>query len=194
MECFSENGFHQTGMADIVRRSGLSHGAVYVYFRSKDDIIEALAVDRHRLEAALNSVARATSDPVEGLRSLSKVYADWLTDPDGGQRRRVGVNGWSEALRSERVRVRVVEGITVPRALIVDLVERAQAKGAMSRDLNPDAVARSMIALFQGLILQATWGEQIDVASLGHVINRMLDGLMAKKICADKTRKEGVRN
>jgi hypothetical protein len=30
--CFSEAGFHQTGMADIVRRSGLSHGAVYLYF------------------------------------------------------------------------------------------------------------------------------------------------------------------
>ena len=48
-------GSHQTGMADIVRRSGLSHGAVYLYFPSKDDIIEALAVDRYRSEAALKS-------------------------------------------------------------------------------------------------------------------------------------------
>jgi hypothetical protein len=31
--CFSANGFHQTGMADIVRQSGLSHGAVYLYSR-----------------------------------------------------------------------------------------------------------------------------------------------------------------
>jgi AcrR family transcriptional regulator len=54
-------------MADIVRRSGLSHGAVHVYFQSKDDIIEALAVDRHRQEAVLNSVARGPDDPVEGL-------------------------------------------------------------------------------------------------------------------------------
>jgi len=51
LACFSENGFHQTGMADIVRRAGLSHGAVYLYFQSKDDLIEALAVDRHRQEA-----------------------------------------------------------------------------------------------------------------------------------------------
>ena len=47
LACFSEDGFHQTGMADIVKRSGMSHGAVYVYFQSKEDIIEALADDRH---------------------------------------------------------------------------------------------------------------------------------------------------
>ena len=43
---FAENGFQPTGMADIVRRSGMSYGAVYGYFHSKDDIIEALADDR----------------------------------------------------------------------------------------------------------------------------------------------------
>ena len=176
--CFSESGFHQTGMADIVRRSGLSHGAVYVYFQSKDDIIEALAVDRHRQEAVLNSVAGAAADPIAGLHALLRVYADWLTDPAGGQRRRVGVNGWAEALRNERVRALVVEGIDAPRALIVDLVERAQAKGTIARTLSADAIARALIALFQGMILQATWGEPIDVAGLDAVIACMLGGLM----------------
>ena len=51
LACFSEDGFHQTGMADIVRRSGMSHAAVYGYFQSKDEIIEALADDRHQGEA-----------------------------------------------------------------------------------------------------------------------------------------------
>ncbi|MFZ2110049.1 MAG: helix-turn-helix domain-containing protein [Roseiarcus sp.] len=35
LACFSEDGFHQTGMADIVRRSGMSHGAVYGISRAK---------------------------------------------------------------------------------------------------------------------------------------------------------------
>ncbi len=61
LACFSANGFHQTGMADIVRQSGLSHGAVYLYFQSKDDLIEALADDRHRREAVLNSVAQGSA-------------------------------------------------------------------------------------------------------------------------------------
>ncbi|MET0865381.1 MAG: TetR/AcrR family transcriptional regulator [Nakamurella sp.] len=42
-KCFSSNGFHSTSMADVIREAGLSAGAVYLYFRSKDEIIVAVA-------------------------------------------------------------------------------------------------------------------------------------------------------
>lgn len=177
LACFSENGFHQTAMSDIVRRSGMSHGAVYGYFQSKDDIIEALADDRHRSEAILNSAVQRPEDPIEGLHALIRAYAHWLIDPAGAPRRRVGVHGWAEALRNQRVHARVVEGINVPRSMIVAMVEQAQRKEQLASDLSADAVARSLIALFQGLALQATWGEDIDVDSCIAVIDRMLQGL-----------------
>ena len=177
LACFSENGFHQTGMADIVRRSGLSHGAVYLYFQSKDDLIEALAVDRHRQEALLNAVAAYADDPVEGLRALVRGYAQALTDPGGEPMRRVGVNGWAEALRNERVRASVIEGIDVPRSVIVALIERAQSEGLLSRDLSADAIAQTLIATFQGFLLQAVWKQPIDVDACITVIDRMLAGL-----------------
>ena len=42
-KCFSRNGFHSTSMADVIREANLSAGAVYLYFRSKDEIIVAVA-------------------------------------------------------------------------------------------------------------------------------------------------------
>ncbi len=124
LACFSEAGFHQTGMADIVRRSGLSHGAVYLYFPSKNDLIEALAVDRHRSEAALNAAALANADPLDALRVLAHSYALSLVDPAGEARRRVGVNGWAEALRNDRVRAAVLEGAEAARFTLGPLIER----------------------------------------------------------------------
>jgi AcrR family transcriptional regulator len=177
LACFSENGFHQTGMADIVRRSGMSHGAVYVYFPSKEDIIEALADDRHQREALLNAVAQETNNPIEGLRALIRTSASWLVDPAGEPRRRVGINGWSEALRSRRVHARVIEGIRVPHAIVAGLVGRAQRMELLPGDLSADAIARSLIALFQGFVLQVTWGEAIDVDACVVVVDRMLKGL-----------------
>jgi AcrR family transcriptional regulator len=177
LACFSENGFHQTGMADIVRRSGMSHGSVYVYFESKDDIIEALADDRHQTEALLNKVVQQANDPIEGLHGLIRGYAGRLMDPEDMPRRRVGVNGWAEALRNQRVHARVIEGIHIPRALIIGLVEQAQRMKLLSRDLSADAIARSLIALFQGLLLQVTWGEKLDVDACVAVVDRMLLGL-----------------
>jgi AcrR family transcriptional regulator len=190
LACFSEDGFHQTGMADIVRRSGMSHGAVYVYFQSKDDIIEALADDRHRNEAILNSAAQQADDPIAGLHGLVRAHARGLTDESGEARRRVGVHGWAEALRSPRVRARVLEGIDIPRSLIVGLVERAQFLGRLSNDVSADAVARSFIALFQGFVLQVAWGESIDVDACVAVVDRMLQGLAPSdpKVAARKAR------
>jgi AcrR family transcriptional regulator len=178
LSCFSENGFHQTGMADIVQRSRMSRGAVYGYFRSKDDIIEALADDRREIEAELNAAARSSDDPVQALRAIVRAYARSLLKPSDTLRRRVGVHGWAEALRSERVRARVVEGIDIPRSLIGDLVETAQRTGALSQDVKAEAVARTFIAIFQGFVLQIAWGEAIDAEAVVAVVERMLQGLI----------------
>ncbi len=40
-----EQGFHKTTMADVIRESGLSAGAVYGYFKSKEEIVAAIADD-----------------------------------------------------------------------------------------------------------------------------------------------------
>ena len=46
-------------MADIIRVSGLSAGAVYLYFRSKDDLIEAAVTSS--LENSRNLPSRCSS-------------------------------------------------------------------------------------------------------------------------------------
>jgi AcrR family transcriptional regulator len=181
LACFSEAGFHQTGMADIVRRSGLSHGAVYLYFPSKDDIIEALAVDRHRSEAALNAAALADADPMNALRSLARSYALSLIDPAGEARRRVGVNGWAEALRNDRVRAAVLEGAEAARSTLGPLIEQ------LAPDIDYDVVARLLVALFQGMTLQAVWGEPIDVEAALAALDLMLAGLARTKAAAGAT-------
>lgn len=38
LKCFSEKGYHDTGMDNIIREFGLSKGAIYWYFKSKRDI------------------------------------------------------------------------------------------------------------------------------------------------------------
>jgi BetI-type transcriptional repressor, C-terminal len=71
----------------------------------------------------------------------------------------------------------VIEGIRIPHAIIAGLVERAQRMELLSRDLSADAIARSLIALFQGFVLQSAWGEKIDVDACVTVAERMLKGL-----------------
>jgi len=140
-----------------------------------------LAVDRHRQEALLNAAAAHPEDPIEALRALVRLYALALTDPAGEAMRRVGVNGWAEALRNARVRTSVVEGIDIPRSVITTLVKRAQSDGLLSGSLSADAIARTLIATFQGFVLQAVWQQTLDVEACMAVIEGMLAGLAPTK-------------
>lgn len=49
---FARQGFHNARMDDIVAESGLSKGALYWYFKSKDDIISAILVNLFERELA----------------------------------------------------------------------------------------------------------------------------------------------
>src|SRR4051794_11895849 len=64
--CFLRSGFHETSMQDLFAESGLSSGAVYRYFPSKEDMILAIAEENLRDMAVLIH-ALATSRHSEGL-------------------------------------------------------------------------------------------------------------------------------
>jgi AcrR family transcriptional regulator len=112
--CFARQGFHRTTMRDIVSEARLSPGAVYGYFSSKADIIEAIAAERHSHERALIRHARAHPEAAEVLRQLARDFLGALTKPEERSRRRVGVQLWAEALRDRRVLKLVRRGIDEP--------------------------------------------------------------------------------
>lgn len=174
LRCFSRDGFHNTTTADIVRESGVSQGTLYLYFATKEDIVAALADDRHQGEAFLNALAQSEPDPVDGLRLMMELYGKLLTDPHRVDARRVGIQGWAEALRNERVRASTVEGLDMVRRAIVRLVERGQGSGKIRPEVEPDAVARCLIAVFQGLMLQVNWGEGVPLSACGQLIGEMI--------------------
>jgi AcrR family transcriptional regulator len=174
LRCFSRDGFHNTTTADIVRESGISQGALYLYFATKDDIVVALADDRHQGEAFVNALAQSEQDPIRGLLTLIELHGEGLTDPRHRDMRRVGIQGWGEALRNDRIRESTVEGLTLVREAIVRLIERGQHTGQIRAEIDPDSVARTLIATFQGLMLQVVWGEPVDLRGCGRIIRDMI--------------------
>jgi len=174
LRCFSRDGFHNTTTADIVRESGVSQGTLYLYFANKDDIVVALADDRHQREIFLNALAQSEQDPVRGLFSLIGLHGGGLDDQARVDAHRVGVQGWGEALRNPRIRTSVVEGLSIAREAISGLVERGQRTGQIRPEVDPDGVSRTLIATFQGLVLQIAWGEAVDLAACGEVMRGMI--------------------
>ena len=180
LRCFSRDGFHNTTTADIVRQSGVSQGTLYLYFATKDDIIAALADDGRQAQAFLNALAESEHDPIEGLALLLELYGRSLTDEQRLEQRRVGIQGWAEALRNPAVHSSITTSMAAVRGAIVSLVERGQATGQIRADVQPVAVARILIATFQGLVLQASLGEDLGLPAIGPLLKDMIGAVLAE--------------
>jgi TetR/AcrR family transcriptional regulator, transcriptional repressor of aconitase len=79
--CFSRDGFHRTTMQNIVKESKLSPGAIYNYFESKEEIIEAIANERHAKEHLLVTEARKESDVASVLKRIRDAFFGELRNP-----------------------------------------------------------------------------------------------------------------
>ncbi len=174
LKCFSRDGFHRTTTADIVRESGVSQGTLYLYFKSKDDLIAALADDRHQHEAALNALAEHEEDPLKSILALVRLYAERLSDISQSDALRVGLQGWAEALRNERVRISVLEGVSLARTALVRVIRRGQRTGVFRRDLDAEAMASLLVAIFQGFVLRAVWEPRRDLEPCFKLVSELV--------------------
>lgn len=156
VECFADQGFHRTTMDDIIKRSGLSTGAIYQYFANKGALIEAIAAQRHARESALIAEFAASDDLCEGLSTLTRSLFDLLKSPAERLRRKVAIQVWTEALRSKDV-LNLVRRGNAQAAPITQKLEAAKAAGRLPADVKPEAFTRVMVAIFQGFILQQAW-------------------------------------
>jgi AcrR family transcriptional regulator len=72
--CFAREGFHATSMQHICREAGVSPGALYVYFKSKEDLIAGL-VERNRAEfQARFTHLSETTDFFAALETIGNAY------------------------------------------------------------------------------------------------------------------------
>jgi AcrR family transcriptional regulator len=78
-EVFGELGYETATVRDIIRRTDLSVGAFYNYFRSREEVFEALADDgAHRFRPILRACFE-TSDSFETyLRAAIQAYFDFI--------------------------------------------------------------------------------------------------------------------
>jgi AcrR family transcriptional regulator len=83
---FAEHGFAGAGREDIVAAAGVTRGAMYHHFASKEDLFAAVVEQiEEEVVAGVATAAMVTDDPIEQLRLGSQAYLDAALDP--GMRR-----------------------------------------------------------------------------------------------------------
>jgi AcrR family transcriptional regulator len=181
IECFSRQGFHPTTMQDIIKESGLSSGAIYTYFASKEELIEAIAERRHAREEALIRRAGLETEITSTVEQLIQSFFELLVDNKERKERRLAIQLWGEALRNPRILRTVRKGVDEPRKILAGLLHQARDQGDLLPGCDPEAMARVMIALFQGLVLQLAWDRSVEVEPLVDIVRNMLIGKLQNR-------------
>ena len=175
--CFSRQGFHRATMQHIVKQSQLSPGAIYNYFASKEEIVEAIARDRHDRERKIMMEARKKGTVSAALSHLRDAFLGELNNPMERLRRRVSSQMWTEAQRNPRILRTVRRGLNGPRKVLRDILADAQRRGEISRKADPDATARFLIAAFHGLVLQVEWERRLPLEPYFRLLDAFLESM-----------------
>jgi len=153
---FNMQGYAGTSMADITAATGLSKGAVYANFSSKEELAVAAfrqAVERVRAHMREHT-ARAHQLP-EKLGALVKAYSAYADRPPvpGGcpiQNMAVEADDAYPVIREE-----VRRAMHAWEVRMITALEAARARGEVRSDLASKPFARTFLTILQGGILMA---------------------------------------
>jgi TetR/AcrR family transcriptional regulator, transcriptional repressor of aconitase len=171
--CFARKGFYETSMQDVFRESGLSAGAVYRYFKSKDELIQAISAGvLGQMAAALD--AALAEDPVPGPGQLVGRLAaavQELSGQDGPAR--VALPAWAAALHDPGVAVIARDMLGSLRARWVQAAQRMREDGRLPPSTDVQAVGAALFALLPGFLLQHLLLQDIDAATFSRGVSEL---------------------
>jgi AcrR family transcriptional regulator len=144
LELFIEKGFAATRVEDIARRAGLSKGTVYLYFPSKDAVLEALV--RRAIvpiaDTALEALRDYEGDPRIVITMVIKMIGQRLADPRIIAIPKVIIREVAAFPHlAEIYRAQVLDRV-IP--VIIRLIRRGVEQGYL-RQVDPELTVRSII-------------------------------------------------
>jgi TetR/AcrR family fatty acid metabolism transcriptional regulator len=179
IDVFAERGYFNAQVADVARAAGVAAGTVYLYFRSKDDLLTSIfeRTMRETLASGRAAVA-AVDDPAERLRRFARLHLGML-----GRDRNLAIVFQVELRQSVKFMERfsstlLRDYLEQIRAAVAD----GQASGMFRADLNTTAAAK----MFFGALdeMATSWILSRRRRSLesdaDHVIDLFLNGAQSR--------------
>ena len=177
VKVFAKSGFYAARVSEVAKAAGVADGTIYLYFKSKDELLVSLFEDRvEKLLSYLQSeLPKLGSAPakmrriielqlglLEGERDLAEVITVILRQ--------------STKLLKEYAAPKFVSYLDA----IAKVVAEGQAAGDFRKDLSPNLVARATFGALDGIALTWALGRADQgglVRAAGQLSELMLRGL-----------------
>lgn len=177
---FARKGFYATKVAEVAKAAGVADGTIYLYFKSKDDLLVSLFEDRIMLLlATLDRALAERPTAQERLRCVIEMQLGLLE----------GERDLAEVITVNlRQSTRLMKQYAAPKfALYLDMIAKVisdgQRSGAFRADVSPHIVARTIFGALDGITM--TWAlGKAEAGGLSRaatqVADLLLEGLLAR--------------
>jgi AcrR family transcriptional regulator len=145
-------GFQKADLAAILAQAGVTKGALYHHFRSKDALGQAViehVIARLTHEKWLEPLQTA-DDPIEALIGIVRGTSLRATDVRGG----CPLNNLAQEMSplDERFRQRLAQVFEDWQAGIANALEAGRLRGLVRREVNPKDAATFIVAVYEGYV------------------------------------------
>jgi TetR/AcrR family transcriptional regulator, fatty acid metabolism regulator protein len=173
---FARRGFNGCRVSDIADEAGVAYGLVYHYFRSKDEVLDTLFLERWNVMLeAIRETDRQDLSPREKLHQIASFIVDsYRHDPELMKVIIVEVTRAANSFGQTHI-----EKITEAYELIAGIVERAQIDGTFKDTVTPRFAALA----FYGAIEQVLSGWIFETLPSGDEEFEQAKRLVVETIC-----------
>lgn len=176
---FSEKGYSNTTVDDIVKSSGVSKGGIYTYFKSKEEIFLAIAEERFNLRRNLINTFTTEMTSKEKLEKYIQWILDWVLDTKNILQIKFTFEFWSVTSRKADIKDASTERYKEIAQDLCDLLREGVQNGEFKPDLDIDSMCYIILCSTDGL------GFFTGVMGVGtnKAINETLTNMIIKTIC-----------
>jgi TetR/AcrR family transcriptional regulator, fatty acid metabolism regulator protein len=174
---FARQGFNQCRVSDIADEAGVAYGLVYHYFRSKDEVLDTLFLERWNvLLEAIRETDQQDISPREKLYAIASFIVDsYRHDPDLMKVIIVEVTRAANSFGQTHL-----PKIREAYELIANIVAKAQEEGAFKDTITPEFAAMA----FYGAIEQVLTGWIFELLPQSDEEYEQAKGFVVETICA----------
>ncbi|MGV1047156.1 MAG: TetR/AcrR family transcriptional regulator [Solirubrobacterales bacterium] len=152
-EAFAALGYDASSIDEIARRAGLTKGAVYSNFESKEALFFALLGEQVTARIALVEGLRPAEQPAaEGIRAIGDALMAAVADDPEWQL--LFIEFWQRSIRDPEARERFVPQRRRLRRLISDAIRLRSEEIGLALPLPPEQLATVVLSLSNGLAIE----------------------------------------
>lgn len=180
VEVIAENGYFNAPVSAIAARAGVADGTVYLYFKSKDDVLRT-AIDRNfdRFHQQVIDRFKDLNDPREQLEYIALVHLE-----SNSVNRAMAIVMQTEVRQSAKFIAEFSHHHLVKYIQVVrEVIRRGQQGGIFRQDISDGVVAHCMFGAIDELLSSAVFtGRVYDAkATAKQVLDVLLNGVTVKK-------------